>query len=100
MGRPRFAAHPLLTVATSVNRRAVVLYSERVLDDLWNVDLGDQIRLRAAFGGLPAGSEGVVFGFYRHPDEPAIAVRFGDVRLTVPLELCEIVGSTSLRQSG
>ena len=71
-----------------------------VLDDLSNVDLGDQIRLRAAFGGLPAGSEGVVFGFYRHPDEPAIAVRFGDVRLTVPLELCEVVRSTSLRQSG
>jgi hypothetical protein len=71
-----------------------------VPDDLSNVDLGDQIRLRAAFGGLPAGSEGVVFGFYRHPDEPAVAVRFGDVRLTVPLELCEIVGSTSLRHSG
>ena len=71
-----------------------------VSDDLSNVDLGDQIRLRAAFSGLPAGSEGVVFGFYRHPDEPAIAVRFGDVRLTVPLELCEIVGAASLRQSG
>ena len=71
-----------------------------VLDDLSNVDLGDQIRLRAAFGGLPAGSEGVVFGFYRHPDEPAIAVRFGDVKLNVPLAFCEIVGSGSLRPSG
>jgi hypothetical protein len=55
------------------------------------VEIGDRVRLVAPVGDIPAGSEGVVFGFYRHPDEPALAVTFAGEARSVPVELVEVV---------
>jgi hypothetical protein len=55
------------------------------------VEIGDRVRLVSALGDIPAGTEGVVFGFYRHPDRPAVAVTFGAQARSVPTELLELV---------
>lgn len=55
------------------------------------VEVGDRIRLVKAFGDIPAGSEGVVFGFYRRPDNPTVAVRFNGQSRSVPIDHIEVV---------
>ena len=36
---------------------------------------GDRVRLTAGVGYAPAGSEGIVIGFYRYPERDAVAVQ-------------------------
>jgi hypothetical protein len=60
-------------------------------EEVPEVEIGDRVRLISALGDVPAGSEGVVFGFYRHPDRPALAVRFAGGSQSVPAELIEVV---------
>jgi hypothetical protein len=42
------------------------------------MQLGDRVRLEEAFGGQPAGSVGVVVGFFRNGDRPDAIVSFED----------------------
>jgi hypothetical protein len=60
-------------------------------DEFPEVEIGDRVRLVSAVGDIPAGSEGVVFGYYRHPDNPAVAVTFAGEARSVPVELVEVV---------
>ena len=55
------------------------------------MEVGDRVRLVSPLGDIPAGSEGVVFGFYRHPEHPAVAVTFGAQARSVPADLLELV---------
>jgi len=38
--------------------------------------IGARVRLLRDFGGVRAGSEGVVFGYYRRPEAPEVALAF------------------------
>ena len=40
--------------------------------------MGARVRLLRDFGSVRAGSEGVVFGYYRRPGAPEVAVAFDD----------------------
>jgi hypothetical protein len=60
-------------------------------DEFPEVEIGDRVRLVSAVGDIPAGSEGVVFGYYRHPDHPAVAVTFAGEARSVPVEQIELV---------
>jgi len=40
--------------------------------------IGARVRLLRDFGSVRAGSEGVVFGYYRRPGAPEVAVAFDD----------------------
>jgi hypothetical protein len=64
------------------------------------VIVGAKVRLVREFGSVPAGSEGVVFGFYRRPGSPEVAVAFeGDSR-AVPADALEVVPDDEPRERG
>ncbi len=74
-----------------------------MIDEGPDLEIGDRVRLVEPFQGLPTGSEGVVFGFYRHPEDPAVAVTFGETSHSIPAELVELVEATTggrRRQAG
>jgi hypothetical protein len=64
------------------------------------IKLGDVVRLTEPCGGLEAGAEGRVFGFYRRPDREEVSVAFGDRSIVVPPTVLEWATSDAPRTVG
>ena len=57
------------------------------------IKLGDVVRLTETHGGLEAGAEGRVLGFYRRPESEDVSVAFGDTSIVVPRTVLESAAS-------
>ena len=57
--------------------------------------IGTRVRLLRDFGSVLAGSVGVVFGYYRRPGAPEVAVAFDDDSRAVPADALEVVGDAA-----
>ena len=55
------------------------------------VQTGERVRVTAPVGDIPAGSEGVVCGFYRVETGDLVVLRIGGASSEVPLALVEPV---------
>jgi len=64
------------------------------------VIIGTRVRLLRDFGSVRAGTEGVVFGFYRRPDAPEVAVAFDGDSRAVPVDALEVVRDAEPRERG
>ena len=55
---------------------------------------GDRVRLVSAFGEISAGAEGVVNGYYHHPEGVIVAVIFDEQHARVPKPYLTVIGGS------